>query len=72
MPDLTQEELADAGIRIEEIIDDLKVVDWKQKPDVEKKMRNEVEDYLYFELDFPLDAIPKVLDRVIQVARSRD
>jgi hypothetical protein len=35
-------------------------------------MRNEVEDYLYFELDFPLDAIPEVLDYVIQVARSRD
>lgn len=72
MPDLTQEELADAGIRIEEIVDDLKVVDWKQKPDVEKKMRNEVEDFLYLDLGFPLDAVQEVLDRVIQVARSRD
>ena len=74
-PDLSersQDELADAGIDIEEIIDDLKVVDWKQNPDVEKKMRNEVEDYLYFELNFPLDAIPEVLDYVIQIARSRD
>ena len=72
LPDLPQEELADAGIRIEEIIDDLKVVDWKQNPDVEKKMRNEVEDYLYFELDFSLDAIQEILDRVVQVARSRE
>jgi type I restriction enzyme R subunit len=71
-PDLFREEMADAGIRIEELIDDLKVVDWKQNPDIEKEMRNEVEDYLYFELDFPLDAIPEVLDYVIQVARSRD
>jgi type I restriction enzyme R subunit len=72
LPDLSREALADAGIDIEEIIDDLKVVDWKQNPDIEKKMRNEVEDYLYFELDFPLDAIPEVLDYVIQIARSRD
>lgn len=72
LPDLPQEELADAGIRIEEIISDLKVVDWKQNPDIEKKMRNEVEDYLYFELDFSLDAIQEILDRVVQVARSRE
>lgn len=64
--------MAEAGIALEEIIDDLKVVDWKQNPDVEKKMRNEVEDYLYFELDLPLDAIPEILDYVIQIARSRD
>ena len=72
LPDLSQEALAEAGLKIEEIIDDLKVVDWKQNPDIEKKMRNEVEDYLYFELDMPLEAIPAILDRVIQVARSRE
>jgi type I restriction enzyme R subunit len=72
LPDLSQEQLANAGIRIEEIIDKHKVVDWTRNPDVEKRMRNEVEDYLYFELGFPLDSIQEVLDRVIQVARSRD
>lgn len=72
LPNLDTEELAKAGIEIEEIVDDLKVVDWKRNPDVEKKMRNEIEDYLYFELNFPLPAIEPVLDDVIRIARSRD
>jgi type I restriction enzyme R subunit len=69
--DLDREELAEAGIEIEEIIKELKVVDWKRNPDVEKKMRNEIEDYLYFELGFSLHAIEPILDDVIRIARSR-
>ena len=71
-PDCAMDDIADAGIAIEGIIDDLKVVDWTRNPDVEKTMRNKVEDYLYFELGLSLDTIQKILDLVIQVARSRE
>jgi type I restriction enzyme R subunit len=72
---LSDDQLAEAGIHIDEIIKDLKIVDWRKNPDVEKDMRNEVEDYLLemseatgAELSF--DEIDLILDQAIQIARS--
>ena len=68
--------LTDAGIEIAEMIDALRIVDWRENRDVEKQMRNEVEDFLLrlrkehgLTLDF--DTIDRVLDDVIRIARSR-
>ncbi len=77
IPDSLNEQLAEAGIRILEIIENLKIVDWKTNPDVEKNMRNEIEDYLLLELtsatgvELDFDAIDLILDQAIKIAKTR-
>ncbi|RME01366.1 MAG: DUF3387 domain-containing protein, partial [Calditrichaeota bacterium] len=71
-----REQIAAAGIRIQEIIENLKIVDWKTNPDVEKAMRNEIEDYLLelasaIEIELDFDSIDLILDQAIKVAKTR-
>ncbi len=72
-----RDRMARAGMDIERIIENQKIVDWKRNLDVEKQMRNEIEDYLItlseesgIELTF--DDIDLILDNSIKIAKSRD
>ena len=74
--DSVRERLAEAGMRMREIIDELKIVDWKANPDVEKAMRNEIEDYLLklgpaLGVDLEFDAIDLILDQAVRIAKTR-
>ncbi len=75
--DVFREEFAQAGIDIERIIDELKIVDWQHNLDVEKQMRNEIEDYLLAlsektDIELTFDEIDLILDSAIKIAKSRD
>lgn len=39
------EPLAGQGLRIDEIIEDSRVVDWTRNPDVQNRMKQRIEDY---------------------------
>ena len=71
-----REALAQAGLDIEKIINDLEIVDWQYQPDIEKQMHNAVEDRLLMVrdargLELTFDEIDLVLDQALRIARSR-
>lgn len=75
--DELRDRLARAGMDIERIIEGLKIVDWKRNLDVEKQMRNEIEDYLIalseeIGIELTFDEIDVILDKSIKIAKSRD
>ena len=77
--DVSGDVLAQAGLRIANIIEELKIVDWAKtrNPDVEKDMRNEIEDALLamsctHELELSFDEIDLILDEALQIARTRN
>lgn len=69
--------LAEAGLEIDRVIEAHKKVDWERDPDVEKRMRSDLEDYLLFEsglvdAEAPgwQHAVDRVLDEALRIARS--
>jgi len=77
LPETDQDNLAvDTGLKIDEIIEKNLVVDWHVKRDIQNRMINEIEDYLFdlkdkrgINLDFEL--IDKIIEDSIQIAKSR-
>jgi type I restriction enzyme R subunit len=72
---LTDEQIAEIGIDIDQIIQDLKIVDWHNNPDVKKDMENQVEEYLLevsasTGIDLTFDEIDLILEQALQIARS--
>lgn len=68
---------ADMAIRIEEIIEDRKIRDWTNNPDVQSAMENDIEDYLFsikgrYDLPLTLDEIDHILEQVIHIAKQRN
>ncbi|MBL0128322.1 MAG: type I restriction endonuclease subunit R [Flavobacteriales bacterium] len=63
------------AIRLDELVNAHRIVDWTRKSDVQNRMRQAMEDYLYelredgLELGF--DAIDEILDGVMRVATHR-
>jgi type I restriction enzyme R subunit len=73
---IPDDDIATLAVRIEEIIDRLKIIGWERNTDVQNRMRTAVEDELFdFQakhgVKLPFDAIDRVLDRCIEVARRR-
>ena len=73
---LDETSCADLAMRIEDIIQDKRKVDWTDDIDVQNRMRIAIEEELFalkgsrgIELDF--DTIDRLLDRLIDVARRR-
>ena len=67
---------ADTALAAVEIIEELKVVDWQNKEDVQNDMRNQMEEYLYVlkdrrgvELSF--EDMDHIMEDIIKVARNR-
>ena len=67
---------ADAGIAIDDIINELKIVNWINNSDIQNQMMNRIEDYL-FELkdsqdfDLTFDDIDRLLELLLDIARVR-
>jgi hypothetical protein len=76
--DLDPAELcADAAIAIEALIDQNKVRDWTTNLDVQKRMKQAVEDYFYslkdrHDLTLAGDDLDLILDHLVDVAKHRD
>jgi type I restriction enzyme R subunit len=67
---------ADAALAIDEIIRREKIVNWTTNRDVQNRMKNEIEDYLFQlkqQQDIPLtfEEIDDILDRCLDIARVR-
>ncbi|MBP7653087.1 type I restriction endonuclease subunit R [Candidatus Dependentiae bacterium] len=67
---------ADVAIKIDDIIRELKIVDWQNNSDVQNKMRNTIEDYLFdikelHNLKITFDQIDLIMDESINVAKIR-
>jgi type I restriction enzyme R subunit len=68
-------QLAQVGIDLSEIIQHLVIRDWKKNDDVQKQMKNDVEDYLLdkrkeFGVELSFTQLDKILDEVLKVARN--
>lgn len=66
----------DAAIKIEEIIDKNRIVNWTQNPDVQNRMRNEIDDYLYdvketLGVPVTVEAIDGIMEQCLDVARVK-
>jgi type I restriction enzyme R subunit len=72
---LDDDDLAEIGIGIDQIIQDLKIVDWRNNPDVKKDMENQVEEYLLEKsastgINLTFDEIDLILEQALQIAHS--
>jgi type I restriction enzyme R subunit len=69
------EKLAHAGVEIDSILQKLLIRDWYRNEDVQKKMKNEVEDYLLakrgdFGVEISFEQIDGILEDVLRVAKT--
>ncbi|MCB0034944.1 MAG: type I restriction endonuclease subunit R [Anaerolineales bacterium] len=71
-----QEQTAKIAIKIEQIIEQLKVRDWVDNEDIQHEMENGIEDYFYeleelmgFTVDF--DDLDPLMEKLIDIARNR-
>lgn len=67
---------AEAAVAIDQIIDRRRVVNWTENPDVQNRMKTEIEDELFALRDrhgvsLSLEDIDAILDDVLNVARRR-
>ena len=69
------EQLATAGIQIADIVEKLTIRDWKRNIDIQKRMENEIEDYLIehrntLGLDITFEEIDEILTKCLKVAKN--
>jgi type I restriction enzyme, R subunit len=73
--ELGEEKSAEVGLRLDNIIEANKIVDWKRKNDVQKRMEQTMEDYLYDlrndDLLLSFDQIDAIIGRIMAVAIKR-
>jgi type I restriction enzyme R subunit len=67
---------ADAALRIEDIIQDEKIVSWTNNADVQNRMKNRIEDYLHdlkqeLGLTLTFEDIDLILEKCLDIARRR-
>lgn len=67
----------DAAIEIDRVIEELKKRDWVKNIDVQNKMFNDIEDYLYqlkdrYNLDWDGDVIDRIIQNALEIAKSRE
>jgi type I restriction enzyme R subunit len=67
---------ADMGLNVSEIIRKLLIRDWHKNDDVQKQMKNEVEDYLLHKqhdlgIEISYSQLDDILDEIIKVAKSQ-
>lgn len=67
---------AQVGIAIDDIVIKNKVVDWHNKQDIQNRIKNEIEDYLYDlkdqnEVDLTFDDIDEIMEKALKIAMRR-
>ncbi len=75
-PDTNIKYSTEIGIKIDEIIESLKIVDWQYNPDVQKRMEQKIDDYLYdfaeeHNIRIDIENIDNVMQLIIQTAKNR-
>ncbi len=73
---LPKDALAEIAARIETIIEENKIRDWVDNPDVKNDMRNAIEDHLYIrggeeKINFSTIELDEIIEQVIDIARKR-
>ena len=63
-------------MRIDRIIQEVRIVDWISNSDVQNEMRNRIEDYLYElkkhrGIDLNAEEMDSILDGSINIARNK-
>ncbi|MCH8535973.1 MAG: HsdR family type I site-specific deoxyribonuclease [Flavobacteriaceae bacterium] len=74
-PSISATKVAEAGIEIEKIVEDLIITDWKKNVDIQNKMENEIEDYLISKrtqmgIEISFDKIDAILIKCLRVAKN--
>jgi len=67
---------AEIGLKLDEIINQNKIVDWQEKEDVINKIKQNIEDYIYEKLlpeniDLGWDKIDDIIEKTIEIAKRR-
>jgi type I restriction enzyme R subunit len=67
---------AAASLKIDQIIRDIKIVNWENNNDIQNHMRTEIEDYLFElkdtqEVGLTFDGIDSIMEQCLDVARVR-
>jgi type I restriction enzyme, R subunit len=73
---LLDDVLAEIAVQLETLIEQNKIRDWVDNPDVLNHMRNSIEDYLYDiekaqQVRFSNVELDEIIERVIDIARKR-
>jgi type I restriction enzyme R subunit len=73
---LVEDVLAEIAAQVEKLIEENKIRDWVDNPDVLNRMRNCIEDYLYDiekaqQVRFSNVELDEIIERVIDIARKR-
>ena len=73
--DISKKKVAEAGLDIEKIVNQLIITDWKKNVDVQNKMENEIEDYLIGKrtqlgIEISFDEIDAILIKCLRVAKN--
>jgi type I restriction enzyme R subunit len=74
--DVDLEDRADLAVTIDDVIERLAIVNWQANPDLQNRMRIEIEDELFrfkdeHDIDLPFAAMDRIMDACIEVARLR-
>tara|TARA_R110002051_G_scaffold13808_1_gene45555 strand:+ start:17808 stop:20927 length:3120 start_codon:yes stop_codon:yes gene_type:complete len=73
--EISKKKVANAGLEIEAIVNNLIITDWKKNVDIQNKMENEIEDYLIskrtqFGVEISFDEIDSILIKCLRVAKN--
>ena len=67
--------LANMSINIFQIIEKHRIVDWFKNMDIQNRIKNEIEDYLYeqkADLSIDFDSMDRIMEEIIKTAKSHD
>jgi len=74
--DKFNEAVADAALAIDEIIERNRIVNWTNDHDIQNRMRNEIEDFLFDfkkekDIEVMFDDIDVIMEQCLDIARVR-
>ena len=69
--------LADMGIKISQIVEKHSIVDWFKNMDIQNRIKNEIEDYIYEQkentgISIDFDSIDRIMEETIKTAKSHN
>ena len=70
-------ELADMSIKISQIIKEHRIVDWFKNMDIQNRIKNKIEDYIYEQkenmgISIEFDSIDRIMEETIKTAKSHN
>ncbi|TAK11979.1 MAG: type I restriction endonuclease subunit R [Anaerolineae bacterium] len=74
--ELTEEDRIKIAVAVDEIVDRNRIVQWADNQDVQNKMRNEIEDWLFeyasqHEMTLDFEVVDEILEQCIAIAKRR-